>query len=535
MITLKKLNIKTRRSSQISKSKNLNRPKLKNLKKEPIGLVKCYNQERKMNSWFKIYVVEVACLSLLTPALAKAADPQQIKNTGFVSVPEEPEYAPSAPVGTAPAPVASVKESTPKVMASNETQVVSQEEALKKAWQDELAAQKKAEESEYKATQLREEVAKKRYEYEKEIAIKRKKIYDYENKQGQFAEEIEHLKSEIAEMDGRLQEFQKDLGRSEEKAKMHETDFKTTKSELDQTKAQLVSSIDSLKKTRELTASKINKYMIDMQKSRAEVAVTEAEIARAENDKARAEAEELQVRSQWSSLSAKAQALREDKTRILSELADVKTRLDFARKDYQLVKAEYDKAEKEKVAAEQEASKKKIEINAEMRKLESDSAFAYNQRANAEAEKIRLQAEIEKLKAELAYTKKRNADAQVELSDSQGIVMESRLAFETAKADLTKELSAYEVSQLKRDSDAVKVRYLANVADSSEMIDAHKPWVADKSCKVTRSPASNGEVGGKLKIGERLIAAPSASGFVKILNSSGKPAYVPMNCGHFAE
>jgi hypothetical protein len=167
--------------------------------------------------------------------------------------------------------------------------------------------------------------------------------------------------------------------------------------------------------------------------------------------------------------------------------------------------------------------------------LEQDTAYNSNQKAMNEAEKVRFTAELEKLKSDLAYVKKRNADAHAEQSESEGTVMESRLQFETAKADLTKELAAGEVLALRDDAHAVQVRGLANAADQSEMYDSHRPWIATKSCHLSRTPAGENGKGPAVTKGARLIASPTGGGFVKVLNSSGGAAYLPMSCGHFAE
>ena len=50
-------------------------------------------------------------------------------------------------------------------------------------------------------------------------------------------DEIEHMKSDIVEMNGRMNEVQKDLTSAEERANIHEGKFNETKSDLDQTKA----------------------------------------------------------------------------------------------------------------------------------------------------------------------------------------------------------------------------------------------------------------------------------------------------------
>ncbi len=481
-----------------------------------------------------LFIKWAVVMALIAPITGRAEE-KSVKPSGFVAVPEESETS-----STSAASKEAAKPSKQTVQVVQQVQVPSYDglnadEALRKAWLDELDAIKKNEEAEVQAVQARDQAERTKYQTQHELTQKQKKIYDYKNKQEEYAEEIERMKSEVVEMNGRVQEAQKDLTSAEERAKIHEGKFNESKGELEQTKATLQVSVENLRKTREEASKKINGYLIEMQRIRADIATSEADIARADNDRSRAEAEELQVRGQWSSLSVRAQALRDDKVRVLNELTDMKTRLAAAKKDYEEIHAVWQRAEKEKQDAVQLAAKEKAAINTEMRKLESDSSLAFNEKANAEAEKVRLAAEIEKLQTDLAYVKKRNMDAHAEDSESQGTVMESRLAFETAKADLTKELAVNEASQLQNDATAIKLRGLASAAEGSDMSDAHKPWVASKVCKITRTPASTGDVAGSVHANDRLIAAPSGGGYVKILNSSGRPAYVPMSCGHFSE
>lgn len=500
----------------------------------------------------------VAMIFLLSSAAhaSEKTEPTVVKSTGFMAVPEDSESSSpnvggktEAPAGQASTSFSQTEVPTrvytqtnsevqdTRVSSSSVTPVqgLSQEEALRKAWLDELDAIKKKEELELQALRLREETERHSAEINQELNAKKRKIYDLQTKQDQYAEEITQMKSEIVEMDGKAQELQKDVTAAEDHAKIHQDKHNEVKKDLEQTKDQMLASLETLRKTREATSKKVNQYLIEMQQFRAEIATTEADIARADNDRVRAEAEELQVRSQWSALAARTQSLRQDKARMFAELNDMKTRLQIARKDFALVKSEFDKADKEKNEAVALAAKQKSEINAEMRKIEQDTAYVYNQKSNDEAEKVRLAAEIDKLKTDLAYVKKRNADTHQEASESEGTVMESRLAFETAKADMTRELSSGEAAQLRDDARAVQMRTLASVAEGSDMVDAHKAWVASKNCMIMRNPSSGSEAGGRVSTGERLIAAPTNAGYVKILNASGKPAYLPMDCGHFAQ
>ena len=520
-----------------------------------------------MNSAFKnrCFVQGLLAFFVVMAGLAaRAEESTTVKGSGFMAVPEESETSSSTTpeasmpaLGTAQAPIRKTvgpSSTTPasslpvstvpdhKVASEVETPAPSpldptmtKEEALRQAWVEELNAIKRKEELELEAIHTRDEAYRKNAEIDLELTQKRRKIFDLQSKQTEYANEISIMKSEIVELDGKSTELQKDVVAAEEHAKLHHEKYMDVKKELDQTKDQLTSTLDQLHKTRDMTAKKVNLYMIQMQQMRAEVATLEADSARADNDRVRAEAEELQMRSQWSALTARTQSMRQDKARIMAELSDMQARLKSARNEYQLAKEAYEKVEKEKLAAQMDAARQRTEITSELRKLEQDTAYVSGAKSSDEAEKVRLQAEIDKLKTDLAFVKKRHADAHEEAAESEGTVMESRLAFETAKADLTRELATGEAAALKDDARAVQLRGLASVVDQSDMLDAHKPWIATKACLVMRTPVNNGEAGGRVTSGERLIAAPAGGGFVKILNSSGRPAYLPMNCGHFTE
>lgn len=480
----------------------------------------------------KVFIKLSVAVLLCHPEMSLAQQATQVNSSGFVSVPDEAEKA-TADADTKQVVAKADPQFSPQ---TDEEKGLSLEEQLRKAWQEELIAIQKKDDAEFKSVKLREEYTQKRAEFEKEIAIKKRKIYEHKSKQDQYLEEIDQMKAEIADIDGRTGEIEKDLQSAEERAKIHESKYSEMKATLDGTKGNLKASLEKMRTTRELTAKKINQYMIDMQRVRAEIATTEADISRADNDRVRAETEELQVRSEWSTLTSRAQALREDKARIYAELNDMKNRLEAAKNEYAAAKAKWAKAEQEKSIADQDATRTKTDIATQMRRLEAETAYAVNQKSIADAEKIRLSAEVEKLKTDLAFVKKRNEDAKVETEEAQGSVMESRLAFETAKADLVTELASNETAKLKNDAQAVKLRSLASVAEDSDMSSGiMKPWIVTKNCSLSRNPASSSEKTGKLKVGERLIASPAGSGYVKILNASGGVVFVPMTCGYFAE
>ena len=407
--------------------------------------------------------------------------------------------------------------------------------ALRKERENEMDAIKAKDQIQYEEARAREEFERKKVAVDQEILNKKKHIYDLKTQESEFAEQITQLKFQSAQLDNERNELQKIVDVTLSKEKIQAEAHAQSRTQLEAKKTQMNIAIIALNKTREETNRKISTYLIQMQQARAEIAAAETMIARSENDKARAEAEELQLRTQWASLSAQAESMREEKEKIMASMRDSQARLALARRDYQATKADTDKIVKEKVALEQEANRKKSEISSEMRRLEQDTSFAYTQKATAESEKVHIAAETANLQEKLIYTAKRNQESMQQLAESQGMLMESRLAFETAKADYANEASKGESAKLRSDAKMVKMRALASVVESSDMLDEQRPWVASKDCKITRTPANTQESHSKIHAGDRVMAATGPAGYVKILNTSGRPSFIPNECGKFAE
>ncbi len=400
--------------------------------------------------------------------------------------------------------------------------------ALMNAFQEEIYEVKKAEDLEKKAAKTRDDYEKKKVEAEREIAAKKYRIEGFKLKQEQTLTEMDSMKTELEDLDKQYKQTEGELVDVEHRAQNHFANADRTKKELEDSHTKLETSLDKLKFTKEQTAKNINKNQIQVQRMRSEIAVLEAEIESVEARKASLEADELKTRTEWMALKNMIEEKNADKEKFIATLSDTKKKLDLAQKDFKVAKTEFDDAEKERAMTENK-------VMAEVKKLDDSIAAAQRARAMSDAEKIRVEAETEKLKAYVAMVKKSNTQAIEAMKDAQDNVMESRLALETAKSELTREVATGESTGFKKEKMASRLRGLASVAESSDMLDGAKPWTVSKTCPIMKRPTDKADKVGKLEVGKRLIASEASGPWIKIMNASGKPAFVAKDCGSFDE
>lgn len=398
--------------------------------------------------------------------------------------------------------------------------------ALMHSYQEELAEIKRAEETERRAEKARFDYEKRKVEAEKEIAAKKYRIEGLKLKQEAVQSEMDAMATDLADVEKQYVDSEKESQLVEEKAAEHFAKADSLKKDLAGQKDKYEKSFQNLKDLKEQTAKNMNKNSIDIQKMRSEVSVLEAEIESLEASVANVQAEELRVRTEWISLKAQIEDKAANKATNLAKLGDAKKKYDQAVKDYKTAQNEFSSAEKSR--AETEAR-----VNSEIRKLDESTAAAQRSRALAMAEKIRVEAETEKLNAYVSAVKRSNTDTIEAMKESQSAVMESRLALETARSELTREVAGGEKMKFQQDKIGARLRGLASVAEASDMMEGGRAWQITKSCKIQKRPTDKSEAMGEVSVGDKLVGATSAGSWVKIMNASGGAAYVKANCGKF--
>lgn len=405
--------------------------------------------------------------------------------------------------------------------------------ALRAAYEAELKQMRQTEEAQHNEVMARDAYDRRKAEAEDEISRHRKQVEALRREQEKSAETVEAMRSELAEIQRKEAEMKSELRGAEMKSRNDDASAENVRKELNEAKARLQKSVSELQAKREDTVKLINRSQIETQQLRMQIMQTETAISRAENDKMRVEQEELRVRTEWAALTVRNREANREKARTLAELDDMNRRLEKARRDYGFAKRESEQLEAEVRQLDLKARMNKTYILNELRKLEEEIAAAYNVKARNEAEKVRLVAEVDRLKEELRVVKERHTRAIAEGDDSEQVVMESRLAFETAKADLARQYAALEKTKVDNDTKRLNARNIASMAETSDILSGQQTARVSRNCPLRRAPASDGQPDGDIKAGARVYVSPGKGQWYKILNSSGHVLYVDEGCLKF--
>ncbi len=162
--------------------------------------------------------------------------------------------------------------------------------------------------------------------------------------------------------------------------------------------------------------------------------------------------------------------------------------------------------------------------------MDENIVSAKNKAIENEGSKRRLQAESEKLRQELDLLRNKYAETQKQMNDSRALVMESRLEYETAKTEVNANYNKLEKLKTDHDTKIRKIRNLASVAETSDMMDDQKSVTVNKNCNLRREPSSESQIVGYLNQGQSVSVAPADSKYFKVLNSSGSPQFLRRTC-----
>jgi len=425
--------------------------------------------------------------------------------------------------------VVAAKEEPPSLYV--ESQPVPQQElypdgALQQVYQEELIEIRRTEEAERKAVQAHDEYEKKKVDAESQIAAKKYQIEGYKMKQEKVAGDMETMQVELSDLTTKQRDTEAELRIVEQKAQEHFQVMDQTKQELENSQKHLTESLDKLRDARDKTAANVTKGQIEIQRMRSEMAVLEAEVQKADSKRAELEADEMKTRSEWMAFKQQVQELNSQKAEYNKQLADAKNRYEVAQKELKQAQSEFVATEKEKNAL---ASK----VNADVMKYEQQILAATRQKAMADTEKLRLDVETEKLKSYVSMVRTTKDKAVDDQKDAEGLVMQSKLALETAKAELTKEVAKGDGDEFRAKRTEARLRGLASAAEASNMLEGGRLWVSTKPCKLYRRPSTSAQEMGSVSPGRRLVGSEVSGAWIKLMNTSGSEIYVDKACGRF--
>lgn len=403
------------------------------------------------------------------------------------------------------------------------------ESALEEAYKTEATEKTKLEELERKAAREKAEYDRKVHEVEQQIKAKQQQTELYKMKSEEINSQLETLRAEIFSfntknrtVDDDLQSYELAFQKLQTEQDQHNRQFVQLKSSLEEKQLNL----NKLRQKYELNSAK---YRSDKEKMVQSISALEVEIAAADAKRAEYESEEMKNRVEWVAVNKENQDKKDLKATYLADASEAKKKLDLAKRDLAQSQTELSKLSSE-------LSKISNQTQRDIQSYEKEMMEVVRKKALAEAEKIRVEAEKEKLHKYVEHVKE-TLDTHIKSYEStQSALIESRLALESVKSDLTQVIAKGQKVEFEQQKSDARVRGLASAEQLATVADGKRVFTLTQTCPARRSPASEAEIAFSATSGQQYLGTTSgARRWVKIPVEGNKHIYIEKSCGNFPE
>ncbi len=399
--------------------------------------------------------------------------------------------------------------------------------ALADAMSQEEMERKRAEELEEKAAEKRAEYERHKREVELKISAYRSNIEALRARQEKAQQEIDSVKTDLADVGYKIEDLKAKNSGFEEKAQKTQEYLETLKVDLTKQQKEYQDRLVASQKAKADAETSIYNKSIEIQRLKTQIAESETRIREAEATRTELEAEEMKTRTVWMQTKLNTADKMNQRDQEIAAANEAKERHGKAVKDLSAAREELAKAEKVRAEVSRKAS-------ADISRYESEIVAATKSKMAAEAEKIRLETEVNKLE-DLAMRIKTNRDnATEESAEAAGMVLKSRVAVETARSELNGQMHSSDQAAYKRQKEQAQARGLAAASEAADLFSGARRWVATGRCKSYGQPTRGSQFVSSLGEGNRIMAREMGNPeWVEVINGSGISSYVESRCGRF--
>jgi chromosome segregation ATPase len=386
--------------------------------------------------------------------------------------------------------------------------------------------ERRAEELEQSAIAEKDRLDKARRDAEAEIAEHKYRIEGIKMRQDKATQELDAVSTDLATIKEQVSVVQTEHKQTEENAQATLDYLAAVQKELVTKQSQLNEETQQLTVMKKRAVDSIYAKGVEMERMKVEVAKAQTRIEDLRAQAADLGAREMQVRTEWMQNKLTVAEFNRQKAEAMAQLQET---------NKSLTKAQSDLTNSRKELAAAEAGKRHLqnEIADKMAKYEREIAAANRARINAEAERIRVDSETQKIREYAARIKEKRDQVMNEKEDAEGLVMQSSLALEGARTDLTQAAESENKNAYSKMRREAQSRGIAAASKAYKMVDGARPFVMSGKCDGYRSPAST-DVSGSYAKGSKIFARPAGADWVEVLNGSdGKPSYLNSKCGSF--
>lgn len=380
------------------------------------------------------------------------------------------------------------------------------------------------------AAQKADEYERNKIFAEQEVLRKKLKIEGAKVEQTKLLKEIQFMESESAFVATEVAKTNDQLTKIQTELETFMLTYNNQKSDFEAKKYQYDQQLASLETAKRTFNTKANQLQIDGERMRRATAENETLISKTQNQLARIQSDTIQVESEYKEVSSR---LAESKERKASAIADLKAgerNLASLRKNFQDSQNEFRQIEQQQKKLANDSLAQRTKILSEAKKLEMQTVENNIARMSFDADKQKFKNENEKLETLLVAAKARNEASKVELEHERGVILESRFKAEKSQTEIAMADSQNRKAKLDNDTLHIKLRNLASMASDSGMSDAPvKVWIMTKNCFLRTSASDDSEKDSLVKK-SKVVGGQDEGNFVKVINTSGKPLYMPKGC-----
>ncbi|MBC7456833.1 MAG: hypothetical protein H7235_01045 [Bdellovibrionaceae bacterium] len=390
--------------------------------------------------------------------------------------------------------------------------------------------------------QMNEIAAKQAEEYERnkvfaqqEIQRKKVKIEGVKIEQVKLQKEMQTIQADSTFFEAEVKNISSDLNKMETELAQFSNTYQGQKSEFEAKKFQYQQQIANLESTKRNFALRANQLQVDSERMRRNIAENDALISKTQNQLAHLQSETIHVETEYQDIVAKLSESKQSKIAVVSQLRDAERKLQQLQRSVAEGRVELKQIEQQQLKLASDGLKEKTRILAEAKKLEMQTVENNIAKMSLDADRMKYQNENEKFGTMLVAAKVRNETSRNELEHDRGLILESRFKAEKTQTEIALMDSQNKKAKLDNDTLHVKLRNLASLAADSGMSDAPvQVWIMVKNCFL-RSSVSNDSVKQGLVKKDKIVGGQDEGSFVKVINNSGKPLYMPKTCMNLKE
>jgi hypothetical protein len=386
---------------------------------------------------------------------------------------------------------------------------------------------------ERKAELMEQDAAKKRGDYERQkrdvdhqIAAHRFQIEQLKTRQEKAQDDLDVVNANLQHVKDQIGQYETEHKQANEESAHAIEELNEQRQTLEASQKKMEAELAALTLDRKRAEREIYTKSMEINRMKTESARLETKTAAAEAKRAELEAEEMKTRTEWMQVKMQTADLQKQHDTALATMNDAKERWTKAQKELADAKTDLNRVQKQR---DQVVG----QVQNDVARYEKEILAASKAKIAAEAEQIRLASEAEKMKDYASRIRETRDSATEQETEVDGMVLRTKVAVETARTELTKDVEASDRKNYVEEKENSKRRGIAAASEAASLLGGRRAWKTNSKCPAYMQPDASGQAVGFFEAGRKLLGKDRDGSWVEISNGSKNSVYVESKCGEF--